>query len=310
MLAYTIRRLLYVIPLVFGVALVTFGLFNVTGWNPAYQTLGQNARPEAIAALEHELGLDRPLPIQFVDYLGQIVTMDFGRSLATRQKISTMILDGIGPSLMLTLPVFIIGLVVAIALGLIVAYYRARFIDRAIVVFTVLGMSTTSLAYIIFGQYFLAYKWDLFPISGFEWGPAGVKYFLLPWVIWFVAGLGAQVRFYRTVMLDEIGQDYVRTAYAKGLSRNVVLFKHVLKNAMIPIITNVVIVIPFLFLGSLLLESFFGIPGLGSMLINAINNVDYPVIKAMVVILAVLYIVFNLISDLCYALVNPRVQLR
>ncbi len=310
MLAYAIRRLLYVIPLVFGVALITFGLFNVTGWNPAYQTLGQNARPEAIAALEHELGLDRPLPIQFVDYLGQIVTMDFGRSLATRQKISTMILDGIGPSLMLTLPVFIIGLVVAIALGLIVAYYRARFIDRAIVVFTVLGMSTTSLAYIIFGQYFLAYKWDLFPISGFEWGPAGVKYFLLPWVIWLVAGLGAQVRFYRTVMLDEIGQDYVRTAYAKGLSRNVVLFKHVLKNAMIPIITNVVIVIPFLFLGSLLLESFFGIPGLGSMLINAINNVDYPVIKAMVVILAVLYIVFNLISDLCYALVNPRVQLR
>lgn len=310
MFTYVVRRALYVIPLVFGVTLITFLLFHVVGGDPVMMMAGKYATPETMAQLRKELGLDRSLVQQYLYYLKQIVTLDFGRSFSTKQKISTMLMDGILPSLMLSIPAFIFTIIVSTSISLFCAFYRGTWIDRIIVFGSVLGMCISMLAYIIAGQYFLAYKFGLFPIHGFELGINGVKYLVLPWIIWLITGLGYQVRFYRTVILDETNQDYVRTAWAKGLSRNTILFKHILKNSMIPILTNVIIELPFLYTGSLLLESFFGIPGLGNMAVKAIQESDFPVIKFVVFIGSVLFIVANLMSDIAYSLVDPRVELK
>lgn len=328
MFAYVVRRSLYTIPLILGVSLLVFVLFNVVGGDPTYTMLGKHATAEQLKELRHELGFDLPLWQQFMFQLKQQLTLDFGRSYATKQRISSMLADGVVPSLCLTVPAFVLGLIVSVVIGVFVCYFRGGLLDRSIVVLTVAGMSITSLAYIIAGQYFLAYVlsgWtnaqfgiELFPIQGWEY-PSGFLdvegllvmawYLWLPWIIWVITGLGADVRFYRTVILDEVSQDYVRTARAKGLSEPVVFFRHILMNAMIPIITRVVIMIPYLYTGSLLLENFFGIPGLGNMAVNGINNSDFPVIKAITFIGALLFILFNLITDICYALVDPRVKL-
>ena len=310
MLNYIIRRILYAIPTIFGVALITFILFNVVGGNPVYQMLGRHATPEQIKEFEHEYGFDRPLPLQFLFFLKQIITFDFGRSYATKQKISKMIIDGLGPSLSLAVPAFLIGVIVALVISLVCAYYRNTIIDRITVILSVLGMSISILAYIIFGQYVLAYKLGLFPVSGYRHGFGSIKYLILPMIIWIINSLGSDVRFFRTVILDEINQDYVRTAYAKGLTARQVLFKHVLKNAMIPIITALVLVVPYLYTGSLLLENFFGIPGLGNITVTAIANSDFPVVKAMTFIGALIYVIFNTLADIFYALVDPRVKLK
>jgi len=309
MLRYLIRRLLYIVPLLLGVSLITFLLFHTVGGNPCYQLLGKHASSETLNSCAHELGFDLPLWKQYLRYLHEIVSFDFGRSFSTRQRVSQIIVQGIGPSLALTLPAFVFGNVLAIIIGLIVALFRGRLIDRAAVFLCILGMSVTVLAYILLGQYVLAYKLNLFPISGFEKGIAMISYLALPIIIWVVVGLGYDVRFYRTVLLDEFHQDYVRTARAKGLGWNAILFKHILKNSMIPIITHVVIQIPFLVTGSLLLENFFQIPGLGNLVITAINNSDFPVLKAMVLMGSISFILFNLLSDLLYSWVDPRVSL-
>lgn len=242
---------------------------------------------------------------QFVFYLGQIARFDFGTSHASNQRVSRMLKDGIIPSLCLTIPLFVIGLIISVSISLICAFFRGTWIDRAAVVAAVVLMSVNYLVWIVAGQYILAYRLHWFPIWGYEsW-----SYLVLPVTIGVVTGLGTNVRFYRTIMLDEMYRDYVRTAFAKGVGRGGVLFKHVLKNAMIPILTNVVIAIPFLYTGSLLLETFFGIPGLGNMGINAINSSDVDVVRAIVFIGAVLYVIANLMTDVCYALVDPRVKL-
>lgn len=242
---------------------------------------------------------------QFVFYLGQIAVFDFGKSNYSNQRVSQMLKDGIWPSLFLTVPMFLIGLVTAVAVSLVCAYFRDTWLDRFFVVAAIVLMSINYLVWIIAGQYLFAYRLDWFPIWGFEsW-----RYLLLPVIIGVISGLGESIRFYRTIMLDEMYRDYVRTAFAKGVSRNGVLFRHVLKNAMIPILTNVIVAIPFLYTGSLLLESFFGIPGLGNMGINAINYSDVDVVRAIVFIGAMLYVAANLITDICYALVDPRVRL-
>jgi peptide/nickel transport system permease protein len=318
LLNYFIRRGLYVVPLVLGVSLLVFVLFNVVGGDPTLLMLGKHASADAIKDLQHELGYDRPLILQFAYQLKHQLTFDFGRSFGTKQMISSMLLEGMVPSLCLTVPAFIFGIFLSVSMALLVCYKRGSTLDRVVVIITVAGMSITPLAYILAGQYFLAYKFGWFPIHGWEF-PDGihdvegiltmVSYLYLPWLIWTLTSLGGNVRFYRTVILDEVSQDYVRTARAKGLSEPLVFFKHILKNAMIPIITSVVIRIPYLYTGSLLLENFFGIPGLGSMSINAINNSDFPVIKAVTFIGALLFIIFNLISDICYAMVDPRVKL-
>ncbi len=299
------------IPTLFGVTLVTFILFNVAGGDPAMQAAGKHASAEQIAILRAELGLDRSLPMQYVNYVKQIFTFDFGRSWSTKQNITTMIQAGVGPSLSLTLPAFFLTTLITVSLGMLIAFFRGTTFDRTAIVLCLGLLSISVLVYILGAQYLLSYAAGLFPISGWDPSFAGRwAYLALPIIIFVVISLGSNVLFYRTVFLDEMYQDYVRTAKAKGLGTRSILFKHILRNAMIPIITVLVIQVPFLIVGSLLLENFFGIPGLGGLLVLAIENADFPVVKAMVVILSILYMFFSLISDLLYAAVDPKVQLR
>lgn len=307
---YTFRRLLYVIPVLLGVCLIIFILFNVVAGDPTHILLGKHATAKQMAELRHELGLDRHWFLQYIDVVKSAFTFDFGRSWSTKQLISTMIAEGAVPSLTLTVPGFIISTVLAVSLSLLVSFYRGGLFDKGTVVICIGMMSISSLAYILFGQYFFAYKLDLFEISGYDFGfPNFIPYVQLPVLIWVMLSIGPDLRFYRTVVLDEVYQDYVRTARAKGLGEKFILFKHVLKNAMIPIITYVVIQIPFLILGALLIESFFGIPGLGGITLNAINSSDFPVIRAMTILSAVAYIIFGVITDILYTVVDPRVRL-
>lgn len=311
MFLYFFRRLLYTIPIIFGVAIILFVLFNLVGGDPTYQMLGRHATAESIAQLRHQLGLDQPMWKQFVDYLWQIAKFDYGRSYATKEQISDMILRGVGPSLSLAIPAFFITVLMGVVISLIAAYYRGKWIDRVVVVGCVIGMSMPALAYILFGQYVLAYQQGWFPISGYEASfPDFLKFIAMPAIIWVAVSLGIEVRFYRTALLDETNQDYVRTARSKGLTDRRVFFKHVLKNSMIPMITYVVIEIPFLILGAFLLEAFFGIPGLGSITIDAINNSDFPVLKAMATVNSILFIVGTLLTDMLYTVVDPRVTLK
>jgi peptide/nickel transport system permease protein len=299
------------IPTLFGVTLLIFVLFNLVGTDPAIMMVGRHATPAQLAEVRHEYGLDKPKYAQFVDYLQQVVTFDYGRSFATKQKIGTMITDGIVPSLSLAIPAFSITTILSILIGLLVAYFRGKWIDKIGVVLCVFGMSVPMLAYILFGQYFFAYKLGWFEISGYDPSFEGwLRYTALPALIWIVVSLGYDVRFYRTVVLEETTQDYVRTARAKGLSNPTVFLKHVLKNSMGPIITNVVIEIPLLITGAFLLEGFFGIPGLGGITISAFHNSDFPVIKAMTTLIAFLFIAGNLMTDILYSVVDPRVSLK
>ncbi|MBU0676761.1 MAG: ABC transporter permease [Verrucomicrobia bacterium] len=249
-----------------------------------------------------------PLGIRDTEAGGRVLYwkgVDLGTSSNTNQRVSRMLKDGILPSLSLTIPIFAIGLVLSVSLSLVCAFFRNRLIDRLLVVGSVVLMSVNYIIWIVAMQYWLGFKLSWFPVWGYE----SPYYLALPILIGVVSGLGGSVRFYRTVMLDEMYKDYVRTAFAKGVSRPVVLFKHVLKNAMIPILTSCVIAIAFLYTGSLLLESFFGIPGLGYIGINAINSSDIDVIRAVVLIGALIYMAANLLTDIFYALVDPRVRL-
>lgn len=306
------------IPITLGVLLITFLLFRVVGGNPAYRIAGKNATQERIAQIARERGYDKPyflnwqafptglFDAQFPRLCRQLLRGDFGESIKTKQRVSTMLREGVLPSLCVTTPLFFIELALAIALALLAAYYRDTWIDRGIMVVAVTGMSISSLVYIMVAQYWLASEWRLFPVWGFE----GPQYLVLPVLIGVVAGTGGSVRFYRTVMLDEMYQDYVRTARAKGVSPRGVLFRHVLRNAMIPILTNVIVAIPFLYTGALLLENFFGIPGLGRLTVTALFTGDEDVIFATTFIGAILFVVANTITDIAYTWADPRIRLR
>jgi len=308
---YIIRRLLYAVPILIGVTLVIFLLFNVVAGDPTTVLLGKYATPQQMAELRHELGLDRPLWIQYLDTLKAVFTFDFGRSWATKQQIIQMIRSGAYASLTLSIPAFLLASLAAIAISLLAAFFRGTLLDQSLVVASVTMMSISVLAYILFGQWLFAYKLGWFEIAGYEYGfPDFIPYIILPGIIWIIISMGPDVRFYRTVMLDEVYQDYVRTAKAKGLSDRIILFKHVLKNAMIPIITHLVVQLPVLILGALLIENFFAIPGLGNIVLNAINNSDFPVIKAMTTLLSLLCVTFNVTADILYTLVDPRVKLQ
>lgn len=307
---YVIRRLFYVIPILMGVSLLIFLIFNVVAGDPAVVLLGKHATAKQIAELRHELGLDRHWFIQYVDILKSAFTFDFGRSWATKQQIMPMIKSGAWVSLTLVTPALIVTSLLAISIALVAAFFRGKLLDRGLVMLSVIMMSISGLAYILLGQWLLAYKLGWFEIAGYEYEfPDFIPYIILPSIILIVLNIGSDVRFYRTVILDEMYQDYVRTARAKGLPEKLVLFKHVLKNAMIPIITNLVIQLPSWLLGTLLVESFFSIPGLGGITLYAINNSDFPVIKAMTILSAVFYLIFNVITDVLYTLVDPRIKL-
>ncbi len=310
MTTYIIRRFLYTIPIVLGVLLLTFVLFTLVGGDISLELAGKGATQETIDEIREEYGLNKPLFLswdsQFINHFKNALTFDFGRA-RDREPVIDKIKRGMWPSLALTVPMFFGVVIISVSLSLIIAFVRGTVWDVLGVVVCVIGMSIPYLSFILFGQYFFAYKLGIFPVF-FSPDLSMPEYIALPILIGIVTGLGSNVRFYRTVMLDEMRSDYVRTAFAKGLGTRRVLFKHVLKNAMIPIITRVVLAIPFLFLGSLLLERFFGIPGLGYLMIEAIGSRDYFVINAMTYISATLFVIFNVITDICYAWVDPRVS--
>ena len=323
MLAYLLRRLLYAIPILIGVNLITFALFFVVNSpdDMARMQLGvKRVTPEAIEKWKAESGYDKPLFINgeaqgvgrftetiFFAKSARLFVGDFGRAEDGRD-IAREITSRMGPSLAIALPTFILGLFVTVSLALLLAMFRATPLDFWGVVLCVAMMSISGLFYIIGGQFLISKLWRLVPISGFAGGLDAWKFLILPVVIGVVAGIGSSTRWYRTIFLEEIGKDYVRTARAKGLSEITVLFRHVLRNAMIPILTGVVVVIPMLFMGSLLTESFFGIPGLGSYTIDAIQAQDFAVVRAMVFIGSVLYIVGLMLTDISYTFVDPRVR--
>jgi len=319
MLAYVVRRALYAIPILVGINLITFALFFLvnTPDDMARMQLGQKrVTPEAIQKWKAERGYDKPLFFNdgsltntiFFEKSIRLFAFDFGRAEDNRD-IANEIRQRMGPSLALAIPVFLVGLAVNITFALGMAFFRATYLDLWGVVLCVAMMSISTLFYIIGGQYLISKLWHLVPISGYAGGADAAKFVVLPALIGVFGGIGAGSRWYRTLFLEEMTRDYVRTARAKGLGEGAVMFRHVLKNAMIPILTGVVAVIPLLFMGSLLSESFFGIPGLGSYTIDAIQAQDFAVVRAMVFIGSVLYILGLLLTDLSYTLVDPRVRL-
>lgn len=310
MLQYLGRKCLQALATLAGVIVVVFFLFNVVGGDPVFQMVGQHANAQLVADIRHEYGFDQPVPLQFLRFVREAVSFDFGRSYATKREIGSMIREGIVPSLMLALPAFIgtalLGLVIAVA----AAFWRRGWVDRVVVVFCVFGMSVPVLAYILFGQYWLAYKWDWFPISGYEpHFPEALQYLGLPVLIWIAVSVGYDARFFRAAILEETHQDYVRTARAKGLSERRIYFLHIVKNSLIPVVTHLVLQIPLLVLGSFLLESFFAVPGIGNLTIEAVHNSDLPVIRAMTLLNSVLFLLGNIATDLAYRWVDPRVKL-
>jgi peptide/nickel transport system permease protein len=324
MLAYIVRRLLYAIPILIGVNLITFALFfmvntpddmarihlgakhvaqdAIDGWKREHgydRPLFYNARAEGGARVADTLFVDRSLALFRFEFGASDDGRDIGHEIATRMW----------PSLAIALPTFAVGLLVYLSFALLLTLFRATWFDTAGVVLCVALMSISSLFYVIAGQYGMGKLWHWFPISGYQPGFAAWQFLLLPVVVGLIGGLGDSSRFYRTLFLEEVGKDYVRTARAKGLSELAVMFRHVLRCAMIPILTGVVVAIPRLFLGSLILESFFGIPGLGSYTIDAIQAQDFAIVRAMVFLGSVLYIVGLILTDISYTWADPRVRL-
>lgn len=324
MTAYILRRLLYTLPILIGINLLTFTLFFVvnTPNDMARLHLGvKRVTPEAIDQWKKEHGYDKPLLVNgaekgkrkftetiFFDKSVSLFLFDFGHADDGRD-IGRDIQERIGPSLAIAVPGLMIGLLINITAAMMLAFFRATYIDYWGVIIAVAMLSISALFYIIGGQFLFSKLFRLVPISGFDEGLSMIKFLILPIFIGLLSGVGNGTRWYRSLFLEEIGKDYVRTARAKGLSESLVLFRHVLRNAAIPILTGVVVVIPLLFLGALLTESFFGIPGLGSYTIDAINSQDFGIVRAMVFLGSVLYIVGLILTDITYAWADPRVRL-
>jgi peptide/nickel transport system permease protein len=316
--AYVIRRLLYGVGVVIGVLFLLFILFfTVTKPDDiARRALGEKAPPEVIEQWKVNHGYDRPLwPWQdwddnlLFDHYRKMLTFEFGLSDADDSPIIDRIVSGMGPSLALTVPLLVLGLSVAIPLSLLVAFFRETYIDRMGVFLCVLAMSVSMLLYIIGAQFLIGKILRWYPISGFDPNLLMLPRFLaLPIIVGLLGGVGGDVRFYRTVFLEESDRDFVRTARAKGASEPRIMTRHILRNALIPILTNVVLAIPFLFTGALLLEAFFGIPGLGSITVDAIAANDFATLRTMVFIGSLLFIVGQIATDLSYGLVDPRVR--
>ena len=312
MLAYIIRRLWQILPTMAGVILLIFFLFNVVGGDPAYLLAGKISNPEQIANIRKQLGIDEPYWMQLLIFVKQVVTFDFGASWSTNEVVSEIFATRLPASLIIGIPLLILETVIAICIALAVAYVRGSFTDRAAMVTCTVAQSVSILVYIIVFQYVLAYKFGWFPVQG--WGSGFFenlfKFAALPILIALVVSLAPNIRLYRTFLLDEVNQDYVRTARAKGLSENRVMFVHVLRNASIPIITNLMIQLPGLLVGLFLIERFFSVPGIGREVILAVERSDFPVIKAVTVYVALATMLANLAADLLYKAVDPRVELK
>lgn len=324
MLSYIIRRMLYAIPVLIGVNIITFGLFFMVNSpdDMARAHLGhKHVKQAAVERWKHQRGYDQPLFFNsdqqgisqvtetlFFRKTVKLFMFDFGSSDMGRE-ISHDMSQRMWPSLAIALPVLLVGLLTNISFAMLMVFFRRTYLDLCGVILCVSMMSISALFYIIGGQFILGKLLRWVPISGYTDGVDAFKFILLPVMIGVVSGIGASSRWYRTLFLEEIEKDYVRTGRAKGLSELRVLFRHTLKNTMIPILTGVVVIIPMLFMGSLILESFFGIPGLGSYTIDAIQQQDFAIVRAMVFLGSVLYIVGLILTDISYTWVDPRIRL-
>ena len=312
MAAYLIRRLWQMIPTLFGVVLLVFLLFKAFGGDPAEILGGLNATQQQVDAIRQQLGLNESYLTQFGIFLKQIVTFDWGKSWATNEAVSNLFATRLPATLTVMLPILILDTLLAIPFAMGVAYVRGSLTDRAIMVLTTIALSISFLVYVIVGQYVFAFQLGLFPVQGWSdsvWTNL-TTYAPLPVLLAVAVSLAPTTRLYRTFFLDEIGHDYVRTARAKGLTEPTILLKHVLRNAMIPILTNVAVSLPGIFVGSFLIEVFFSIPGLGREILLAVNRSDYPVIQAFAIYTAVITMIVNLLTDILYKLVDPRVVLK
>lgn len=324
MTQYIIRRLLYALPLLLGVNILTFVLFFIVNSpdDMARMQLGQkHVTEQAVQNWKQQRGYDLPLIWNETEQGGDQLTetiffqksmglflFNFGLSDSGR-NIGADIKQRMWPSLALALPTLIVGLLVNISMALMMVLFRNSYLEFSSIVLCIILMSISSLFYIIGGQFLVGKVLKLVPISGYDGGLQAIKFLILPVVIGVVSGIGSGSRWYRTLFLEEVEKDYVRTARAKGLTETQTLFRHVLQNAMIPILTGVVVVLPLLFMGSLIMESFFSIPGLGSYTIDAINRQDFAIVRSMVFLGSVLYIVGLLLTDISYTLADPRVRL-
>ena len=312
MAAYILRRLWQMVPTLAGVVLLVFILFHYFGSDPSVILAGQNATQEQIAAIRQQLGLDQPLYVQFWIYLKAVATFDWGRSWATNEAVGHLFATRLPATLTVMIPILVLDTLLALPIAMWVAYRRGSLSDRMIMVVTTVALSISFLVYVIVGQYVFAFQLGWFPVQGWSDSVATnlVTYVPLPVLLAVMVGLAPQTRLYRSFLLDELGHDYVRTARAKGLTEPTVLFKHVLRNAMIPILTNIGLALPGIFVGSFLIEVFFSIPGIGREVVLAVNRSDYPVIQAVTVYLAVLTMGINLMVDLLFKLADPRVVLK
>jgi peptide/nickel transport system permease protein len=312
MAAYILRRLWQMIPTLAGVVVLIFVLFKFFGGDPSQILAGQVASQEQIDAIRRELGLDQPWYVQLGIFVREIATFDFGKSWMTREQVSDIFLTRLPATLTITIPILLLEISLAVPIAMWVAYHRGRVLDRTVIALCVAAMSISFLVYIIVGQYLFAFELGWFPVQG--WSDSFWRnlftYAPLPIVLAALVGLAPQTRLYRSFFLDETKSDYVRTARAKGLSEAGILRRHVLPNALVPVLTNVSLLLPGVFVGSFLLEIFFSIPGLGREIYIAVNRSDYPVIQAFTVYLAVLTMFINLGADLLYRWVDPRIQLR
>jgi peptide/nickel transport system permease protein len=310
--AYVVRRIWQMIPTIAGVILLIFFLFNWVGGDPAQVLAGKISNPEQIANIRKQLGVDQPYWYQLWVFVQQVFTFDFGRSWSTNEEVSRILLTRVGPTLTIMIPVLLIETSLAVLFAILVAYVRGTLTDRAVMITCTVAMSVSFLVYIIVFQWLFGFILGWFPVQG--WSESFWKnltnYAPLPIMLAVFVGLAPQLRLYRSFFLDEINQDYVRTARAKGLSEKKVMLKHVLRNALIPILTNIGISLPGIFVGSFLLEVFFSIPGLGREIITAVNRSDFPVIKAVTVYLAVITMIINLLVDVMYKYVDPRVSFK
>lgn len=317
MWTFILRRLLYNVPVYLGILALLMGALRIN--DPVAGKLGKNPSPEDKAALEAKYGLDEPFPVQYLELIGDVVTLDFASVESWTNpglSVGEMLGNSIVPSLSITIPALCLTSVLAVSIAIVSAFFRGRPVDKLLMALAVLGMSVSFLVYIVFGQYWFGYllgsadSVSYFAVGGYEPGLANWPYYcLLPVLISTIVAMGYDTRFYRAVMVEESGRDYITTAKAKGASKKKIMFVHMLKNAMIPIITRIMTTLPFLVMGSLLLEVYFNIPGMGRVLYKAIQEQDFPVVQVFVAMFAALFILSNILTDVLYALVDPRVRL-
>ncbi|PHV10645.1 ABC transporter permease [Chitinimonas sp. BJB300] len=312
MLAFIIRRVLQMVPTVIGAILLLFVLFNLFGGDPANILVGKIQDPEKIAAIRASLGLDQPWWIQLWLFFKQVITFDFGNSWSTNEPVSQLIAHRAPVSMTIMLQVWLLDALIAVSLAMAVAYRRGSLTDRAIMGICTAAMSISLLLYVVVGQYVLGFKLDLFPVLG--WSDSFVtnvvRYAPLPVMLLLAVSVAPSLRLYRSFIVEETNQDYTRTARAKGAGEHRVMFVHVLRNATIPIATYMAMQVPQLFVGSFLIEKVFSIPGLGQEIVESVMRSDFPVIKAITISIVILTMVINLVVDLLYKALDPRVELK